>query len=137
MRLQNSTVFIWILASTLISITAFIANELTDKNDVDKYSWNNIHIKDGNQLSYWIVSIIFITFSIIGLFLSSSIGLFNWGLLMYVTGLMYSLKPIRLKARPVWDILTQLMVWLFIPFIRLLGDGPLIELHNALDIKLI
>lgn len=103
----------WAIASTLLSITAFIINELTDRQDVDHYSWNRIHVKE--TLDMRVVAVLFLFFSIFGLVLALYIGLIWWALVTYIIGVLYSLKPIRLKARFGWDIAAQLAVWWVIP----------------------
>ncbi|MBI4066269.1 UbiA prenyltransferase family protein [Candidatus Gottesmanbacteria bacterium] len=103
----------WAIAATFLSITAFIVNELTDRGDVDRYSWNTIHVREA--LDMRVVAVLFLLFSFFGLVLAWNIGLLWWALASYIIGVLYSLKPIRLKARFGWDIAAQLAVWWLLP----------------------
>lgn len=107
----------WAIATTFISITAFMINELTDSQDVDINSWNSIHLPKNLKFQNWVLALIFIIFSISGLYIAYLINLFWWGLVMYLIGISYSLKPIRLKGRLIIDIIAQLSIWWLIPFL--------------------
>lgn len=107
----------WAIAVTLISFSTFITNEMVDREDVDKYSWNKVHLRKSDRLDKRTVSLMWWVCSLFGLMISFGVGLFFFGLLMLLIGTIYSAKPIRLKARPVFDILAQLSVWWWIPFV--------------------
>jgi 4-hydroxybenzoate polyprenyltransferase len=92
-------------------------NELTDRNDSDKYSWNQkVHVGDEN-FSLPIVWTLFLLFALLGLWLSYLSGLFGWGIVFFLLSLLYSLEPIRLKKWPVVDVLSLVAAWWAIPFI--------------------
>lgn len=116
-HLKDWRIFEWALAMTLFSFTAFIVNEFTDREDTDKYSWNRDHIQSGETFDLKIVVAMFTTFSLVGLYFSYQLHLFWLGLACYLTGVLYSLKPIRFKSRFVLDILAQGFVFFVIPFL--------------------
>jgi 4-hydroxybenzoate polyprenyltransferase len=110
-------IFLWTLSLTSFSITAAMLNELTDRNDSDKYSWNHkVHVGDEN-FSMPIVWTLFLLFALLGLWLSYLSGLFGWGIVFFVLGLLYSIEPIRLKKWPIVDVLCLVAVWWGIPFL--------------------
>ena len=110
-------IFFWALATTFLSMSAFILNEMTDRIDTDVHSWNPVHIRAAHdRLNTRIVEVLFVVISTIGLVMSFFLRLFWWGLIMYLVGVAYSLEPIRLKKRVVLDILAQLIVWFIVPF---------------------
>ena len=111
----NSQVLWWLLATVLLSCPTFIVNELVDRGDVDRFSWNGVHVK--NEINLALAGLLFVTLSIAGLALAYFSGKFFWGLSMYVLAMMYSLPVVRLKARPVVDVLSQEAVWWAIPFL--------------------
>lgn len=107
----------WAVAVTLISFSTFITNEMTDREDTDKNSWNKVHLQKTDQPNGLVVTLMWWTFSISGLLIAFGLGLFWWAVAMLVIGNVYSFKPIRLKARAAVDILAQLAVWWWIPFV--------------------
>ncbi|OGD72401.1 hypothetical protein A3A84_01205 [Candidatus Collierbacteria bacterium RIFCSPLOWO2_01_FULL_50_23] len=107
----------WAIATTLISLASFITNELTDREDTDRFSWNKVHLRKGDKLNSTVVVLMWVVFVVNGLWLSWQLGVFIWGLAMLLIGELYSFKPIRFKARPGFDVLAQLTVWWWIPFI--------------------
>ncbi len=115
-RLWNQFIFFWGVSAISISIAAFIINEIVDQEDTDKYSWNPIHIRKNEKLNFKAVVLIFAIFSVLGIGLGYLSGLFWWGIGMYVVGIGYSLKPIRLKGRFALDIIAQILVWIVLPF---------------------
>lgn len=125
LQIKDWWILYWAIALTFLSFTAAIINELTDSKDCDKFSWNKSHINSTNSnLTKTEIWSMFLIFSVIGLYLSFTVRLFLWGLIFYLIGLAYSLKPIRLKSRFVFDIVAQLSAWFVIPFlapISLLG----------------
>jgi 4-hydroxybenzoate polyprenyltransferase len=110
-------ILIWAIAVTFLSFSAFIVNEVTDRKDTDRYSWNATHRFYAEPLDMRIVWIMFWIFSFLGIGISMVIGFFWWGLAIWVIGLLYSFKPVRLKGRFVFDILAQLFVWWGLPFL--------------------
>ncbi len=117
LHLRSWSIVWWAVASTCISLTAYILNEVADRKDVDRYSWNPIHAAARDRLNLWIVGVVFAFFSLAGLGISMSLGYFWWGLAMYIIGILYSTPPIRLKRRVVLDIFSQLLIWWIIPFL--------------------
>lgn len=109
-------IFWWAIASTFLSFTAFIINEITDRHDSDKYSWNPVHVGRGS-LNMRVVGSMFLIFSVSGLVMSYRLGFLWWGLAIYVLGILYSLEPIRLKRRFGLDVAAQLCVWWILPFL--------------------
>lgn len=109
----------WLLATTFNTFVAFIINELVDREDTDKYSWNKLHIAKNVTFNPKILAIIIVGFSFLGLLFSYLSRLFWWGLVMYILGVMYSLKPIRLKNRFALDVIVQMVIWVIIPFLAL------------------
>lgn len=121
LHLKYSEFLWWAIAVTFFSITAFMLNELTDRQDTDKYSWNKIHIGPNEKFDTKILVLMFAVFSFLGLIISYLIGLFNFGISIFIIGIFYSLKPIRLKGRFCLDILAQILVWIVLPFIALVN----------------
>ncbi|OGK09499.1 hypothetical protein A2767_03265 [Candidatus Roizmanbacteria bacterium RIFCSPHIGHO2_01_FULL_35_10] len=128
----------WVIGATCISKVTFIVNELVDRNDVDKNSWNPIHIGKVN-LNSKIVSVIIFLFSLTGLFLVHLAGLFYIGLIMYIVGILYSLPPVRFKIHFALDVLAQLAVFFIIPGLALFrSEGQLIYgIYLSLPVALI
>jgi len=114
---RSWSILYWAVAVTFLSFSAFIVNEVTDRKDTDRYSWNKVHRYYGETLDSRIVWGIFWGFSLLGIGISTAIGYFWWGLATWVIGVFYSLKPIRLKGRFAWDVLAQLFVWWGLPFL--------------------
>lgn len=123
---KNWWIFWWAIAATLISFATFIANELTDSDDVDRYSWNPLHVtaKEVNRVLAWGIAGIS---ALAGLLLAAYVFLFWWAAALLAVGLAYSLEPLRLKRRVLLDGFAQLAVWWVIPFsapiVRLAGEG--------------
>lgn len=109
-------IYQWVAAMFILSLNAFAINELVDREDVDKFSWNPIHIGTKEKLDKKIVWAIMIVLSVIGLWICAKIGLFWEGFAMNLIGILYSLKPFRFKSRYVLDVLAQFLVWGVIPF---------------------
>lgn len=114
---RSLSILWWAIAGTFLSFTAFIINEMTDQQDTDKYSWNPVHSLYREKWNMNIVWTMFFVFSVAGLIISYLVGLFIWGLAIYLIGILYSLKPIRLKGRIVFDVAAQLLVWWILPFL--------------------
>ncbi len=114
---SGSWIITWSIAAISISIVAFMLNEIVDREDTDKYSWNPIHIGTHTKLDMRIVTALLISFSTIGLVFSYVSGFLWWGIAFWIIGILYSLKPIRLKARFGLDILAQVACAFAIPFL--------------------
>jgi len=106
----------WAIATTLISFAAFISNEMTDREDVDKYSWNKVHLRQTDVLDPKIVSLIWGICALGGVWIANDLKVLWPAIGMLLIGTAYSAKPIRLKGRLVVDVLAQLSVWFWIPF---------------------
>lgn len=114
---KNILIFYWSIGVFCISVFTFAINELVDREDVDKLSWNPIHVKKENKLNMRIVFLIFSFFIIVGLFFSYLSKLLISGLLMFLLAVLYSVKPARFKGRFCIDILTQISMAVIIPFV--------------------
>ncbi len=119
---RSERVLLWAVASTLLSVVAFMVNELVDRHDTDKYSQNTIHVSAREHNHTSVVAGIVVVFSSVALWFSYSVGLLGWALLMFVICILYSLKPIRLKGVFGLDLATQTVASLVIPFV-----APLIQ----------
>lgn len=106
----------WALSCTAVSIAAFILNEIIDSKDVDKLSWNSIHIQKNDAVNIFIAWALYWGFIFVGISIALQIGLFWWAVLMAFWCSLYSLPPVRLKSRFVWDVLTQVGAGWMIPF---------------------
>ncbi len=115
-NVRNWWILLWAGAVLTIAFSALILNELVDREDVDRHSWNPIHVKSRERYDHRIVAAMLIVFGSISLILSYAAGLFWWGISMYSLGMLYSLKPFRLKAYFGLDIITQLLAAIIIPF---------------------
>lgn len=113
---QVSWVVKWAIATTLISFAAFVSNEMTDREDVDQYSWNKVHLKKTDKVDPVKVAVLWWACALSGLLLASELNAFWPAAAMLLIGTAYSMKPMRLKGRVVVDILAQLAVWFWIPF---------------------
>lgn len=111
---KTSWIIVWATACTCISTGSFILNELVDRTDVDRRSWNPIHIRQ--PIDIRIGWCLFVLCTLAGLILSVLIGMFPWAMLMAIWYGLYSLPPVRLKAVCCWDILTQIGAGWVIPF---------------------
>lgn len=140
LRLHTMWIFFWIAGCTLLQISAFILNEMVDFKDTDKFSWNKNHIKRTDKLNPKIVWSLYGLFSLSGLILAGFSKMFWWGFEIYILWVCYSLKPIRLKARFIFDILTQTTAGLAIPFMApfiVSGNIPRMLLPTIVLIPLI
>lgn len=101
-------VFWWALAAVFLTIPVYIVNEIIDGRDVDRLSWNSsVHMRPADRLDKRITLLLFGVLSLIGLYWSYRLGLFWWGLAIWIVGMSYSLDPIRLKRRFILDLVTQ------------------------------
>lgn len=116
LRGQIAWMTAWAIATTLISVAAFISNEMTDKEDVDKYSWNKVHLSKTEVMDSRKVALIWWACSIGGVSIAYGLDVFWPAVVMLLIGTAYSAKPVRLKGRVVVDVLAQLSVWFWIPF---------------------
>ncbi|MBI2641694.1 UbiA family prenyltransferase [Candidatus Roizmanbacteria bacterium] len=107
----------WSLGAISFSIIAFVTNELVDRNDVDVYSWNKIHVGKLTKLDNRVLAFLFVFFIISGFVFSYLSGFFWWGIAFFIIGVLYSLKPFRLKSRFALDILAQVACAFVIPFL--------------------
>ncbi len=117
LHLKNFWLLLWCAAVVLLSISVFVLNEIVDREDTDKHSWNNMHIRKNERFDFKIVWSIFGFFSFAGLLLSYMLGVFWWALIAYAFGILYSVKPFRLKARFGLDILAQSIAWTVLPYV--------------------
>lgn len=109
-------IVVWAIACMSVSIGTFILNELVDRTDVDRNSWNPIHIGNSTKLNMPFAWGLYVGFTLLGLVVASRIGLLWWALVMAVWGGLYSWSPVRLKTIAVFDIVTQIGAWFAIPF---------------------
>ncbi len=109
-------ILLWAVAVTLLSCATFIVNELTDRKDSDRYSWNPVHMKKEDILHPVVVGIMFWTLSLVGLWMAATLGFLWWACALWSIGVLYSLEPIRFKRRFGLDILAQLLAWWILPF---------------------
>jgi 4-hydroxybenzoate polyprenyltransferase len=139
---QNTSpqVLWWVFSVTLISCATFIVNELTDRKDTDKASWNPVHAHTKDRLNRRFVLYLFWGVSFVGLLIAYTLGMFWWAIAMWLIGVGYSVKPVRLKARFGWDIAAQLLVWWIIPFMGMAWRGvpyeivvPMVAILSAIS----
>ncbi len=116
-RERSTTILFWISAVVFLGFAAFILNEITDRSDTDKLSWNSVHIRATDVLDARIVSILFILCSLAGLYLSFLAGLVWWGMAIYIIAILYSLKPIRFKGIFGLDLASQMAATWILPFL--------------------
>lgn len=106
----------WAIATTLISFAAFISNEMTDREDVDKFSWNRVHLRKSEVMDSKKVALIWWICAAGGILIANDLNVLWPAIGMLLIGTAYSMKPVRLKGRLIFDILAQLSVWFWIPF---------------------
>lgn len=116
LKVQSWEIIYWAMACTLLSFSAFIVNEITDRKDTDRFSWNPVHAHYKDDLNARIVWAMFWVSAIGGLGIAAVLGLFWWGIVLFIVGVLYSLEPVRFKRRFAWDMLAQLVVWWIVPF---------------------
>lgn len=110
-------ILLWAVAVTLLSCATFIVNEVVDRRDSDRYSWNPVHRHHQDVLDPLIVWTLFFVTSVGGLWLAAGIGFFWFALAIWVIGVLYSIEPIRFKRRFGLDIVAQLLAWWIVPFL--------------------
>jgi len=111
-------IFLWALSTVCLGISVYMTNELADRRDADRFTWNPAaHITMSTRLDMRVVGVLFASFSLIGLGMSWVLGYFWWGLAIWFIGICYSLPPIRLKGRVVVDIASQLFAGWVGPFL--------------------
>lgn len=118
-KVRNWWFFSWIVAACLISICAFMVNELVDRDDCDRYSWNGIHISSHDRYDWKIVFLMFAILTGGAFFIAYCDGLLWWAAAMYILSLLYSIKPVRLKTRPVLDSFAQMAGGFALPFMAI------------------
>lgn len=111
-----TTLWWWTICIILLSCTAFMTNELIDRNDVDKHSWNPIHVNSREKYNTSFITIIYISFLSVAFLLAYKVRLLSFASIIFMAGQLYSLPPIRLKSRFGLDLLTQVFVWWILPF---------------------
>ncbi|MFC1790255.1 UbiA family prenyltransferase [Patescibacteria group bacterium] len=119
-RLNIFFTFAWATGLFFLSLTAFMINELTDRNDTDLFTWNPNHISPKSKVNPAIFWSLFTIFTLIGLFICLNLKMIWWGLAVFIIGVLYSLKPVRFKNRFLLDALAQLAVWWTLPILGLL-----------------
>jgi 4-hydroxybenzoate polyprenyltransferase len=115
--IQSWDILRWAIAVTLLSCATFIVNEVTDRRDSDKHSWNPVHSHVGDVLNPVIVWLMFWVTTLLGLLMSIELNLGWWGFALWAIGVLYSFEPIRFKRRFGLDIAAQLFVWWIVPFV--------------------
>src|SRR3989344_6844611 len=75
-------IFLWAAACTCVSFVGFILNQLNDQRDVDRYSWNPVHLKASDRFDSRMVGTLIVGFGTVGLWISWRIGLFWWSVAM-------------------------------------------------------
>lgn len=131
---QSWNILIWTFAVTLLSCATFIVNELIDRQDSDRYSWNPVHRHFQDVLNPWVVWVLFLGTSAGGLWLAMEIGFLWWGSALWIIGVLYSLEPVRFKRRFGLDIVAQLLVWWILPFLAPVWGRVPIELTLSMII---
>lgn len=119
-HLRSWYVVWWIVACTCLSIAAFILNEFTDR-DTDAESWNPAHSYMSHaSFNMGVVWSLFAFWTVIGLYLSSRLGLLWWAIAGYLIAVFYSLKPVRLKGVYIIDEVAQMLAVIVLPFLAIL-----------------
>jgi 4-hydroxybenzoate polyprenyltransferase len=117
----------WLMGTFFISCAAFVVNEMVDRQDVDQASWNSIHVKENVNKNWawaWLMLL-----SGVGLVAAGIANRLEWGVVMWILGLAYSVQPFRCKARVGWDVVVQELVWWVLPFWAMVwGKIPLADL---------
>ncbi len=123
----------WGIVFCILSIPAYIVNELVDSKDTDKYSWNlhHVRVEDADIPTIWLL---FGTLSIIGLVLAYALGFFLWGFAIWGIGILYSVEPFRFKRRFFFDLFIQIAVWWLIPLLSIIWGAFPWELSVSLCI---
>lgn len=108
----------WAVATTLLSCAAFIVNELVDRRDTDRFSWNKLHTHK-EAFSPAVITLMLFLLSATGLWIAWRLGLWIWWIAIYVLAIGYSLPPIRFKGRIGADIAAQALACWALPFAAL------------------
>ena len=102
-----------LLANSCIMAYAFMINDIEDSDD-DKHdpvraARNPISSNELSKSSGWIAAIVI---GLIGTLLFATIGTNTLivGIIMWILAHLYSWKPVRLKARPIFDILSHVLM---------------------------
>jgi len=103
----NLTTLLIIFADLLILLSAFVINDICDAEDdaLDPSKINRNPISAGkiSKLHAYIFLLILILISLV-ILIFTNFSIFIWGSLTLIIGLLYSIKSVRLKARPIIDI---------------------------------
>jgi len=125
----------WAVAVTLLSCATFIVNELADRQDSDRYSWNPVHTHAHDDvLNPFIVWTMFFVISVAGLWMGAVLGFLWWASALWIIGVLYSLEPIRFKRRFGLDIVAQLLVWWILPCVAVVWGRVPFELTISMVI---
>lgn len=98
-----------------ISVASFVINEYVDARDTDKYS-PRVRALVHKTVAPKFVFLLWLMTSAIGMTIFFYFGLYWQAVVSVVAGTLYSLPPIRLKARFPWDQLTVMFYLIFIPY---------------------
>jgi 4-hydroxybenzoate polyprenyltransferase len=126
--IHSKEVFIleWAVAAIFLCIPAYILNELHDGRDGDKFTWNpSIHTTIKTYRQRTVVLGLFLVSSLLGLLGSWVLDRFAWGIAIWLSGILYSLPPIRLKKQCILDLCAQLFAFWLGPFLAVAwGNVP-------------
>jgi len=116
-----SWLWIWGLACVLLSMVAYVLNELQDV-DTDTHSWNPIHLQSAQRkkINSSVVVVMVISLLTISAFLAGWVGMLGWWVLLLGLAIAYSLPPLRLKGVAGFDILVQVLTATLIPLLAVL-----------------
>lgn len=131
--IPNWQIVWWGIVFCILSVPAYIINELVDGRDTDKYSWNPHHVRvtGADVPTIWLLCG---TISIIGLVLAYALGFFWWGFAIWGIGILYSVEPFRFKRRFFFDLFIQIAVWWLIPLLSIIWGAIPWELSVSLCI---
>lgn len=126
----DSWILVWAITSALLSASGFALNEIVDSQDVDKESWNPIHVANREKFNTTLLWVIIASVIIIGLFLSYVLQVLWWGVFIVLLWTVYSVPPFRFKGAPIVDLLCQILgTW--VPFFAVVQHYQL-NLDNRL-----
>jgi len=107
----NFILFTSIIVNFVLLLIAFAINDIADAEDdaldPDKVNRNPISAKIISKEQGYVFLLILIILSLGLLILLSEYMVLIMGILILIVGLMYSLGPIRLKARPFLDLISH------------------------------
>jgi 4-hydroxybenzoate polyprenyltransferase len=100
-----------------IFISSFLINELVDSFDTDQFNPEREKGITKHGVSRQFTLVAFVSWSIVGILLLSLLGLVWIALTGFLLLFLYSVPPVRIKARPFFDLVAVTLGFVIFPYL--------------------